>query len=74
MGSYLVTGAAGFIGSHLCEGLLKKGYNVLGDNIFNTWSCYSNEKVQCGKCESCNNRKAAFLEANIEDKTVYRYD
>ena len=51
--------------------LLKKGYNVLGDKIFNTWSCYKNGKVQCGKCESCNNRKAAFLEASIEDKTSY---
>lgn len=26
----LVTGASGFIESHLCEGLLKKVYNVLG--------------------------------------------
>ena len=51
--------------------LLKKGYGVLGDNIFSTWSCYKNEKVQCGKCESCNNRKAAFLESGIEDKTHY---
>jgi 7-cyano-7-deazaguanine synthase len=51
--------------------LLKKGYDVLGDKIFNTWSCYKNGKVQCGKCESCNNRKAAFLEASIEDKTHY---
>jgi len=51
--------------------LLKKGYSVLGDNIFSTWSCYKNGKVQCGKCESCNNRKAAFLEADIEDKTLY---
>jgi len=51
--------------------LLKKGYSVLGDNIFRTWSCYKNGKVQCGKCESCNNRKAAFLEADIEDKTIY---
>ncbi len=51
--------------------LLKKGYDVLGDKIFNTWSCYKNGKVQCGKCESCNNRKAAFLEAGIEDKTPY---
>ena len=51
--------------------LLKKGYDVLGDKIFNTWSCYKNGKVQCGKCESCNNRKAAFLEAGIEDKTSY---
>ena len=51
--------------------LLKKGYDVLGDKIFNTWSCYKNGKVQCGKCESCNNRKAAFLEAGIDDKTLY---
>ena len=51
--------------------LLKKGYGVLGNKIFNTWSCYKNGKVQCGKCESCNNRKAAFLEAGIEDKTPY---
>jgi len=51
--------------------LLKKGYNVLGDSIFNSWSCYKNGKVQCGKCESCNNRKAAFLEAGIDDKTHY---
>jgi len=51
--------------------LLKKGYSVLGDNIFNTWSSYKNGKVQCGKCESCNNRKAAFLEADIDDKTLY---
>jgi len=51
--------------------LLKKGYSVLGDSIFNSWSCYKNGKVQCGKCESCNNRKAAFIEAGIEDKTLY---
>ncbi len=51
--------------------LLKKGYSVLGDSIFNSWSCYKNGKVQCGKCESCNNRKAAFLEASIKDKTSY---
>jgi len=51
--------------------LLKKGYSVLGDSIFNSWSCYKNGKVQCGKCESCNNRKDVFLEAGIEDKTPY---
>ena len=30
----LVTGAAGFIGYHLCEKLISEGYNVIGlDNI-----------------------------------------
>ena len=34
MKKILVTGAAGFIGFHLCENLLEKGYNVVGlDNI-----------------------------------------
>ena len=28
-------------------------------------------KMQCGKCESCNNRKIAFTKAKIEDKTKY---
>ena len=51
--------------------LLKKGYDVLGDKIFNTWSCYKMEKSSAVKCESCNNRKAAFLEAGIDDKTLY---
>lgn len=34
MTTILVTGAAGFIGYHLCEKLIKEGYNVVGlDNI-----------------------------------------
>ena len=52
--------------------LLGMGYSVFGDKIFNTWSCYANKKSQCGKCESCQNRKAAFLSAKINDKTRYQ--
>ena len=52
--------------------LLKIGYRKLGNEIFKTWSCYSNTKIHCGNCESCNNRKAAFLDARIEDKTRYK--
>ena len=51
--------------------LLKKGSRVLGDKIFNTWSCYDNKKFHCGTCESCNNRKAAFIQAKLYDKTKY---
>lgn len=52
--------------------LLKIGYKKLGKEIFKTWSCYSNTKIHCGRCESCNNRKIAFLQAKIIDKTRYR--
>lgn len=51
--------------------LLKAGTDVLKDLIFKTWSCYSSGRFHCGTCESCNNRKAAFEEAGITDKTRY---
>ncbi|HIH46603.1 MAG TPA: 7-cyano-7-deazaguanine synthase [Candidatus Nitrosotenuis sp.] len=51
--------------------LIKHGYDVFGDKIFQTWSCYANSKHHCGKCESCRNRKKAFLKASIRDKTLY---
>ena len=32
--SVLITGAAGFIGSHLCQFLIEKGYSIIGvDNL-----------------------------------------
>jgi 7-cyano-7-deazaguanine synthase len=58
--------------------LLSIGYKILGDKIFETWSCYSNgvkssrtNILHCGKCESCINRKIAISKAGIEDKTHY---
>ncbi|HJU13529.1 MAG TPA: 7-cyano-7-deazaguanine synthase [Candidatus Nitrosotalea sp.] len=60
-----------FIGKMSKSSLLRIGHNVLGDEIFKTWSCYSNSKVHCGRCESCNNRKLAFEEAGMQDKTRY---
>lgn len=57
--------------------LLKLGHDILKDKIFLTWSCYSNgvkaggKYLHCGRCESCINRKRAFISANIDDKTRY---
>ncbi len=52
--------------------LVKAGYKKFGGTIFNTWSCYSHSKVHCGRCESCNNRKHAFAQAKIKDRTKYQ--
>lgn len=57
--------------------LAKAGHKILGDKIFQTWSCYSDgikvkeDYLQCGRCESCINRKNAFITAQIKDKTQY---
>ncbi len=51
--------------------LLEKGYKELGKQIFKSWSCYGNGNIHCGKCESCNNRKLAFVKSKIVDKTRY---
>ncbi len=62
-----------FIGNLSKSSLLKIGYDLLGDEIFKTWSCYSQSKIHCGKCESCNNRKMAFDQAGMTDKTRYKF-
>ncbi len=58
MKSILVTGGAGFIGSHLCKALVKKGYKVI---------CVDNLKT--GKIENLkeiiNNRNFKFIKYNI---------
>jgi len=57
--------------------LLKSGYKILGDKVFETWSCYSNgvrsgdNYFHCGTCESCISRQKAFTTAQIEDRTRY---
>lgn len=43
----------------------------LGVPFEHTWSCYAGKTVHCGKCSSCAERKKAFREAGIKDKTVY---
>lgn len=37
-----------------------------------TWSCYSQNEVQCGVCSSCIARREGFHIAGIQDPTIYR--
>jgi UDP-glucose 4-epimerase len=59
--SVLVTGGAGFIGSHLVERLLKKGYSVV-----------VLDDLSSGKTENLDlrNRKLLFLKGDIRNKEI----
>lgn len=64
MGTILVTGAAGFIGSHSCERLLAEGHRVLGIDNFRT-----------GRAENLATLRAherfEFSEGDITDATFF---
>lgn len=37
-----------------------------------TWSCYKNEDIACGVCDSCALRLRGFREANLKDPLPYK--
>ena len=44
---------------------------LLGIDYGKTWSCYRGGDKHCGTCGTCRERKEAFREAGIDDKTEY---
>jgi 7-cyano-7-deazaguanine synthase len=46
--------------------IVRKGVE-LGAPLHLTWSCYSDETVACGGCDSCLLRMRAFAEAGVPD-------
>lgn len=65
MKTVLVTGGAGFIGSHVCERLLHDGYAVVCVDDFND---YYDPATKERNIASCRNNKAFFLcHADVRD-------
>ena len=65
----LVTGAAGFIGYHTCEALIKQGHKVIGlDNINN----YYDVNIKYARLNELGIQKeAATVFAEISQSTIH---
>lgn len=64
----LVTGAAGFIGSHLCERLLEVGWEVVGIDNFDD---FYNPKIKRDNIKTClKNQDFRLVEADIRDSVI----
>ncbi|MCW3991183.1 MAG: GDP-mannose 4,6-dehydratase [Candidatus Bathyarchaeota archaeon] len=64
-GKVLVTGAAGFIGSHLCERILDEGYRVTGIDCFTDY--YSPERKRSHLAKALEHDSFTLVEADLND-------
>ena len=62
----LVTGAAGFIGSHLCERLVQEGHDVVGLDNFDDY--YDRSTKEYNLESLLNEPNFVFYEADIRDR------
>lgn len=68
MSTVLVTGGAGFIGSHLCEKLLELGYRVINLDNFNDF--YNPITKRKNIVTALSNHRYTLVEGDIRDKKL----
>ncbi len=68
MSTYLVTGAAGFIGYHLCERLLARGVEVVGFDNVNDYYSVALKRDRLARLHSRNG--FTFVEADLVDQAA----
>lgn len=68
MSTVLVTGGAGFIGSHLCEKLLELGYWVINLDNFNDF--YDPKIKRKNILTALSNRRYTLIEGDIRDRKL----
>ena len=64
--TYLVTGAAGFVGYHLCERLLADGHRVLGVDNLNSY--YDVQLKRDRLSQLIDKEQFEFLESDLSDR------
>ncbi|PLS83402.1 MAG: epimerase [Chloroflexi bacterium] len=65
MNTYLVTGGAGFVGSHLCDALLARGDRVIGVDNFNDY--YDPARKRRNVAAALDHPQFTLVEADIRD-------
>ena len=68
----LVTGAAGFIGFHLCRSLINLGESVIGFDNLNSYYDPELKKARLKILSSINKNLFTFIKGNIEDKQLVK--
>jgi nucleoside-diphosphate-sugar epimerase len=65
---YLVTGCAGFIGSHLVDRLLRQGDDVMGVDLFTDY--YPRERKEANLAEAQTHPRFSFTEVDLVDASL----
>ncbi|MBS4059364.1 MAG: GDP-mannose 4,6-dehydratase [Bacteroidetes bacterium] len=71
MNHFIITGFAGFIGSHTTELLLSKGHKITGIDNFDPF--YSREIKEKNISSFVNHKNFSLLELDITDKSIYKH-